>query len=77
MKDLLNLLKSKYNYDDELLNFFDMLIPIMIEHFGYEYKDNIISAFIECPIIMLKTTIDKELGVNDPTLFFAGGGVLL
>lgn len=73
MNDLLNLLKSKYNYDDNLLNFLGTLIPIMIEYFGEEYRDKIISSFLETPIIMTKNTIGKEIGEDDSNLLLAGG----
>lgn len=73
MDDLLNLLRSKYNYGDDLLNFLGTLIPIMIEYFGVEYKDKIISSFLETPIIMTNNTIGKEIGSDDPNLLLAGG----
>ena len=73
MNELLNFLKSKYNYDDELLSFLRSLIPIMIEYFGEEYRDKIISSFLETPIIITKNTIGKEIGDDNSGLLLAGG----
>lgn len=73
MNELLNSLKSKYNYNDELLKFLSNLIPIMIEYYGEEYKDEIISSFLETPIIITKNTVREESGNDDVSLITARG----
>lgn len=73
MNELLNKLKLKYNYNDDLLDFLRILIPTMIEYFGTEYKNNIISSFLQTPIIISKKSIGDEVGDDDTSLLFAGG----
>lgn len=73
MDELLNILRTRYNYDDQMLKFLDELIPTMIEYFGEEYKDNIVSTFIETPIIITKKGIAKEIGDDTSDFLFVGG----
>lgn len=73
MDELLNILRTRYNYDDQMLKFLGELIPTMIEYFGEEYKDNIVSTFIETPIIITKKGIAKEIGDDTSNFLFVGG----
>ena len=75
IKEICNNLKEKYDYSDELVIFLENLIPTMVDYFGEEYKEKIVSSFLETPIIVTNNTLPDELGLkNCNDLLFAGGG---
>ena len=75
IKEICNNLKEKYDYDEELLVFIEHLIPTMVDYFGEEYREKIVTSFLETPIIITNNTIPDELGLKNRTdLLFAGGG---
>ena len=60
IKAFLEELKNKYNYEDVLLDLLDKAIPTMIEYYGEEYKERILSIILETPIIISdKKSIDS------------------
>ena len=50
ISELLSELKTKYNYDDDLLNLLGPIITNMISYFGEEYSSIITNAILETPI---------------------------
>ena len=59
--EYLNMLKSKYNYNDKTINALSKIIPSLIEYYGLNYKDMILAAIESCEIIPCnsKQTISK------------------
>lgn len=75
IKEICNILKEKYNYNDELVVFLEHLVPVMVDYFGEEYKEKIVTSFLETPIIITNNTLLDELSLKNRTdLLLAGGG---
>ena len=62
--DFLNVLSSKYNYDEQLISLFKSIVPAMIQYFGKEYEEKILKAFLETPIGFVKTPEDVQKFAN-------------
>lgn len=73
IENLIYVLKTKYNYNDELINFLRILIPTMIEYYGKEFEQIIYNRFLETPIIIANKDYSSILGEEDKELLMAGG----
>ncbi len=70
MSEYINELKFKYGYSEELSNFLSQLLPVIINYYGEEYKDVILSALSNCEIHFqskdedTKEYLNSYFGVN-------------
>lgn len=70
MSEYINELKSKYGYSEELSDFLSQLLPVIINYYGEEYKDVILSALSNCEIHFqskdedTKEYLNSYFGVN-------------
>ena len=64
MNEYLLGLKNKYGYSDELLVFLSQLIPNLINYYGEEYRDIIISAISNCEIHFQSKDEDPKTFLN-------------
>ena len=69
-----NKLKEKYNYDEKTIKALSLIIPALINYYGEDYSDIILSAIFNCEIIYCNShqTISKVL--NDRRLTKSVGG---
>ncbi len=67
----LNKLKEKYNYDEKIIKALSMIIPSLIEYYGNNYEEIILSAIFNCEIIPCNShqTISKVLNKRKLTSF--------
>ena len=64
MNEYLLELKNKYGYSDQLLGFLSQLIPNLINYYGEEYRDIIISAISNCEIHFQSKDEDPKTFLN-------------
>ncbi len=70
MSEYINELKFKYGYSEELSDFLSQLLPVIINYYGEEYKDVILSALSNCEIHFqskdedTKEYLNSYFGVN-------------
>ena len=70
MSEYISELKFKYGYSEELSNFLSQLLPVIINYYGEEYKDVILSALSNCEIHFqskeedTKEYLNSYFGVN-------------
>ena len=70
MSEYINELKSKYGYSEELSDFLSQLLTVIINYYGEEYKDVILSALSNCEIHFqskdedTKEYLNSYFGVN-------------
>ncbi len=64
MDDFIIELKNKFGYSDELTGFLSQLIPTLIKYYGEEYKDIILSAFLNCDIHFQIKGEDPKIYLN-------------
>ncbi len=62
-KIFLNKLKEKYSYDEKTIKALSLIIPSMINYYGEEYRNIILSAIFNCEIVPCNShqTISKVL----------------
>lgn len=64
MNEYISMLKTKFGYNDEILNFLSELVPNLIKYYGEEYKDTILSALANCEIHFQSKEEDPKTFLN-------------
>ncbi len=50
MEEYVETLKCKYNYNEEMISFLSKLLPALIQYYGEENKEKILTALLNCEI---------------------------
>jgi len=54
MKEYINKLQQRYNYDENIVNALSIIIPNMVSYYGEEYENTILEAIYNCQIHICK-----------------------